>query len=134
MDETEREELLRRVNRKSATIGATLPEAVTVGDHELPLAEFVIATREVPGVLPESRDLLDGAKKTLRAERARRLERLESADIDRATGETLAEEIIGIDRALNALENIRQPDYGDSARAASLDDHRRWATFLDRLA
>ena len=134
MDDAERAELLERVNRKGATIGASLPETVTVGDEELPLAEFVIETRKVPGVPPEHRDLLDDAKRTLRAERAQRLERLEEAPLDVATGEQLADEIVGIDRALNALENIRQPDYGDTAKTAAIDDHKRWATFLDQLS
>jgi hypothetical protein len=134
MDDAEREQLLGRVNRNGATVGASLPETVTVGDEELPLAEFVIATRTVPGVPPESRALLDGAKRTLRSERAKRMDRLESEPMDRETGEALADEIIGIDRALHALENIRQPDYGETARTASLDDHKRWAAFLDRIA
>jgi hypothetical protein len=134
MDDAERAELLERVNRKGATIGASLPETVTVGDEELPLAEFVIETRKVPGVPPEHRDLLDDAKRTLRTERAQRLERLEEAPLDVETAETLADEIVGIDRALNALENIRQPDYGDTAKTAAIDDHKRWATFLDQLS
>ena len=134
MDDAEREQLLRRVKRNGATVGASLPETVTVGDEELPLAEFVIETRKVPGVPPEHRELLDDAKRTLRNERAKRIERLEEAPLDRETGETLADEIIGFDRALNALENIRQPDYGDTARAAAVEDHKRWATFLDRLS
>lgn len=134
MDEAEREALVARVNRKSATIGASLPETVTVGDEELPLAEFIVETRKVPGVPPESRDLLATVKKTLRDERARRLERLESAALDRETGERLADEIVGIDRALNALDNIRQPDYGETATTASVGDHKRWARFLDRLS
>jgi hypothetical protein len=134
MDDAEREKLLQRVERQGATIGASLPETVTVGDEELPLAEFVIETRKVPGVPPESRPLLADAKKTLRTERTQRRERLESAPLDRETAETLAEEIVGIDRALNALENIRQPDYGETAQTASVEDHKRWATFLDRLS
>ena len=134
MDDGAREKLLRRVNRQGATIGVSLPETVTVGDETLPLAEFVIETRNVPGVPPESRDLLRDATATLRGERAQRLERLESEPLDRAEAEALADEIVGIDRALHALENIRQPDYGETARTASLDDHKRWSAFLDQLS
>jgi len=134
MDEAVRERLLARVNRQSATIGASLPETVTVDGEDLPLAEFVIETRTVPGVPPEHRELLADAKKTLRDERAQRLERLESAPLAREDAETLADEIVGIDRALNALENIRQPDYGDTARTAAIDDHKRWSAFLDQLS
>ncbi len=133
MDDAARERLLRRVNRQGATVGASLPETVTVDGETLPLAEFVLETRKVPGVPPESRELLASAKKTLRNERARRLEHLESDQIDRETAETLADEIIGIDRALNSLENIRQPDYGESSRTAAIDDHKRWMGFLDTL-
>ncbi|MDS0261679.1 DUF5788 family protein [Haloarcula sp. S1CR25-12] len=134
MDDAAREKLLRRVNRQSATVGVSLPETVTVGGEELPLAEFVIETRTVPGVPPESRGLLASAKETLRTERAERLERLESAPLDREEAETLADEIIGIDRALHALENIRQPDYGETARTADVEDHKRWSAFLDQLS
>ncbi|WP_262179819.1 DUF5788 family protein [Haloarcula laminariae] len=134
MDDATREKLLRRVNRQGATVGASLPETVTIDGEALPLAEFVVETRRVPGVPPESRELLASAKKTLRSERARRLERLESDPLDRETAETLADEIVGIDRALNALDNIRQPDYGDTARAAAIDDHKRWTGFLDKLS
>jgi len=134
MDDVAREKLLRRVNRQGATVGASLPETVTVGDEELPLAEFVIETRTVPGVPPESRDLLRDAMETLRDERARRLEQLESEPLEQATAETLADEIVGIDRALHALENIRQPDYGETAQTADIDDHKRWSAFLDQLS
>jgi len=111
-----------------------LPETVTVGGEELSLAEFIIETRKVPGVPPEHRELLADAKKTLRNERTRRLERLESDPLDRETAETLADEIIGLDRALHALENIRKPNYGETARTAAIDDHKRWAKFLDTLS
>jgi len=134
MDDAVREKLLARVSRQGATIGASLPETVTVGGEELSLAEFVIETRKVPGVPPEHRELLADAKKTLRNERTRRLERLESDPLDRETAETLADEIIGLDRALHALENIRKPDYGETARTAAIDDHKRWAKFLDTLS
>jgi len=134
MDDAERTELIDRVNSNSATVGASLPETVTVGDEELPLAEFVIETRKVPGVPPESRDLLRNARETLQRERDERLDRLESDPLDRETAETLADEIIGFDRALHALENIRQPDYGETARTASVDDHKRWSSFLDQLS
>ena len=134
MDDAAREKLLARVSRQGATIGASLPETVTIDDEELQLAEFVIETRKVPGVPPEHRELLADAKQTLRSERADRLERLESAPLDREEAETLADEIAGIDRALHALENIRKPDYGETARTAAIEDHRRWSSFLDQLS
>lgn len=137
MDDAAREKLLRRVNRQGATVGASLPETVSIGDDELPLAEFVIETRKVPGGPPEHRELLTTAKKTLRNERGRRLERLESEPVDLKPAETLADEIVGIDRALNALENIRKPDYGETPgrpQSTTTSGGRSFSTRSARLA
>jgi len=134
MDEAERDELIARVSRQSATVGASLPERITVDGAELELEEFIVETRKLERLPPETETTLDAAKRTLRAERDRRFERLETADIDRADGERLADEIVGIDRALNALETIRRPDYGDEASSAAVADHRRWLDFVEALS
>lgn len=134
MDEAEREALIERVSRQSATVGASLPERITVDGAELELEAFIVETRTLERLPPETEATLDAAKRTLRAERDQRFERLETTDIDRAAAERLADEIVGIDRALNALETIRRPDYGDEARGASVADHRRWLDFVEALS
>jgi len=133
MDDDEREALLRRINRGSATIGAQVPEAVTVHGEELPLAEFIIETRKVDGVPPEAVETLEAAKRALREERTERVDRLETEPMDTETAESLADEVVGIDRSLNALQTIRHPDYGEETSAAAIDDHKRWLGFLDRI-
>jgi sorbitol-specific phosphotransferase system component IIBC len=133
MDDDEREALLRRINRGSATVGAQVPETITVHGEELPLAEFIIETRKVDGVPPEAVETLDTAKRALREERAERVDRLETEPLETETAETIADEVVGIDRALNALQTIRHPDYGDEASTAVIDDHKRWLGFLDRI-
>lgn len=134
MDDDERDALIKRVSRQSATVGASLPEQITVDGTELELKEFIVETRKLERLPPETESTLDAAKRTLRAERDRRFERLETAELDSESGQTVADEIIGIDRALHALETIRRPDYGDEARAASLNDHRRWLDFVETLS
>ncbi|MFW6320681.1 MAG: DUF5788 family protein [Halohasta sp.] len=133
MDDDEREALLQRINRGGATIGATVPETITVHGEELPLAEFIIETRKVDGVPPAAAETLDVAKRVLREERAERVDRLETDSLDAETAETIADEVVGIDRALNALQTIRHPDYGDEASNAVIDDHKRWLGFLDQI-
>jgi len=133
MDDDERETLLRRVNRQGATVGASMPETIAVGDEELPLREFVIETRKIDRLPPDTEETLTAAKRALREERARRVERLESAPLDRDAAEELAGEITGIDRALNALGNVRKPTYSESERNASIDDHKRWLGFLKTI-
>lgn len=131
VEESEREALLKRVKRQGATIGASTPETITVDGEELDLAEFVIETRRVEGVPPDAEETLAAVKRTLREERVRRLERLESDDLDRETAETLADEIVGIDRALNALMNLRGPRYGEAAGSETIRDYERWLGFLE---
>jgi hypothetical protein len=133
MDDEERERLLTRVNRQSATVGASLPETITVEGEQLPLAEFVMETRELDRIPPETNERLEAAKRTLREERSRRVDRLESEPMDRETGEELADKIIGIDRALNALENVRKPRYGEQEASATVADAKRWVSFLDQI-
>ena len=134
MDEDERAALLDRVTSQSATVGASMPETVGIGDDELALRKFVIETRKLQRIPPETEERLEATKRTLREERASRMERPESAPIGSETAAELAEEIIGLDRALNALETIRYPGYGDQAQAASVEDHRRWLGFLDDIS
>ena len=134
MDEAEREAFIERVSRQSATVGASLPERITVDGTDIELRAFVVETRKLERIPQETEATLDAAKRTLRTERAERFERLESAPLNREAAATLTEEIIGIDRALNALETIRRPDYGDEAGAAVVEDHKRWLDFVEALS
>ncbi|QKY15439.1 DUF5788 family protein [Halorubrum sp. CBA1229] len=157
MDESLREELLERVNSRTATIGASVPDTVTIDGAELDLSEFIVETRAIETVPPAVDRKLASVKATLREERRRRLDRLEGAvdageagnggasqtgdanraavpdALDREAAERLADEIIGIDRALNALETIRHPDFADEHRSATLDGHERWLAFVDEV-
>jgi hypothetical protein len=133
MDEHERQRLLDRVDSHSATVGATIPETVTIDGDELPLSEFLIETRAVDSVPPEAEETLDQAKRVLREERARRIERLETESLALETAEEIAEEAVGIRRALDALENIRRPAFGEASNHASIEDHKRWLGFLDTV-
>jgi hypothetical protein len=100
MDDGERDDLLERISRQGATVGASVPETITIGGEEIELAEFLIKTRK----------------------------------LERTPPETIADEIVGIDRALNALETIRHPHYGDLSRAQFVQDNKRWVDFLDQIA
>lgn len=134
MDEDERAALLDRVNSQGATVGASMPETVDIGGDELALREFVIEARALEEIPPETEQRLDATKRTLREERDRRMERLESDPLDGDEAEQLADEIVGLDRALNALETIRHPGYGEQSKAATVEDHRRWLGFLDDIS
>ncbi|SFR43937.1 MULTISPECIES: DUF5788 family protein [Halorubrum] len=128
-----REALLDRVNSPSATVGASVPDEVEIHGETVDLSAFIVESRKVDAVPPALDRKVTAARESLRAERERRVERLETEDIDRETGETLVEEAIGIDRALNALEGIRRPGFADEHHADTLAGHERWLAFVDQV-
>ena len=133
MDDTTRHELLERVNRQSATIGAKTPETITINGEPVDLQEFIIETRELPEIPPGTRELVSTAKQRLRTERTERVDRLKHDDLDEAAARALAKEIIGLDRARNALDSLYRPDYAKDVRTAEIDDYKRWLGFLESV-
>lgn len=133
MDTAERRDLLERANRQSATIGQELPDRITVGDDDLHLEEFIIETRKVEGIPDDARPLLRETEQELTNERKRLVERLESAPIDREEGEAIVEQIVGIDRASNALRSLRRDRFGSNVQSATLEGHERWLEFVDAI-
>lgn len=54
MDDAEREPYLAEVRRKGSTIGAELPELITIGADEIELDEFLIETGKIDRIPPEA--------------------------------------------------------------------------------
>ncbi len=133
MDDAERERLLKRVNRQSATIGASIPETITIEGEEIDLKEFLVETRKIETLPPETSELVSEARKRFAAEREKRLDRLKHDQLTSEEAEGLADEIVGIDRARNALKTIRHPSFGEEARSNNIEDHKRWLSFVDSI-
>ncbi|WP_115862735.1 DUF5788 family protein [Halorussus litoreus] len=130
MKEYERKQLLERVEREGATVGADIPETIEVQGEEVDLREFVFEIKRRETVPAGERDRVDQAKKNLRRERLQRKQRLEDGEISRAEGEELVTAIVGIDRALNALESLGPTDIEGEAQAKEAADRKRWMSFL----
>ncbi|MFW6153474.1 MAG: DUF5788 family protein, partial [Halobacteriota archaeon] len=73
---------------------------------------------------------VDALKRSLRRARPARLDRLEDPSCSFEEGETIVEEITGIDRAMNALDEIGAPGVEEQARRVERADRRRWMSFL----
>jgi len=128
--EFERKQLLERVNREGATVGAEIPDEIDVQGEEIALREFVFEIKRRDTVPKGERDRVEEAKKNLRRERLQRLQRIEDGDVSYEEGERLAESIVGIDRALNALEQLRPVDLEQEAEVQQTADRKRWMRFL----
>jgi hypothetical protein len=126
----ERTQLLERVDREGATVGAQIPAEITVQGERLALREFVFETRSRASMPAGERERVEEAKKNLRRERLARRQRLEEADISREEGEELTESIIGIDRALHALSDLGTTDVESEVSAQEMADRKRWLSFL----
>lgn len=130
MKEYERKQLLERVGREAATIGADIPEEIDVQGETLELQQFVFEIKRRDTVPAGERERVDEAKRNLRRERNDRLERIEKGEISYEEGDALANSIIGIDRALDALEQLGAADIEQEAARKEAVDQKRWMNFL----
>jgi len=128
--EFERKQLLERIDREGATVGASIPERIAVQGEELDLREFVFEIGRRDAVPPGERKRVERAKRNLRRERLERRQRIEEGAIDFEEGERLAESIVGIDRALGALESLGDPGVEQEAERQEAADRQRWMKFL----
>jgi len=129
----DREALLERVERESATVGVDIPERITVQGEPVELRGFVMEVNARETVPPGEQERVERAKRNLRRERLQRKQRLEDAEISREEGEALVEAIVGLDRALNALESLGSTDLEAEARREEKLDERRWMNFLNQV-
>ena len=132
MKEYERKQLLERVGREGATVGADIPDEIEVQGETLELGQFVFEIKRRDTVPPDERERVEEAKKNLRRERNERLDRIEEGEISYEDGEELARSIIGIDRALNALEQLEPADLEGEAARQEAADQKRWMNFLQQ--
>lgn len=130
MKEYQRKQLLERIDREGATVGVTIPETVAVQGEDLALRAFVFESKRRDTYPPGERDRLERAKKRLRRERLERRRHIEEGEVDFAEGERLADAIIGISRALEALESLDAPSVEAEAKRQEAADQKRWVQFL----
>ena len=130
MKEYEREILLERIGRESATVGADIPDRIDVQGEEIDLRTFVFEIKRRDTIPSGERERVDRAKKTLRRERLQRKQRIEEGELTFEEGEELAAAIIGIDRALNALESLGTTDIEAEEQRNEAADTKRWMNFL----
>ena len=132
MKEYERKGLLERVNREASTVGAAIPEAIEIQGERIELRSFVFEIKRRDTIPPGERERVEQAKRNLRRERLERLEPIEENAVSYERGEELAASIIGIDRALDALEGLDAPDPETEAERQEAADQRRWMSFLKK--
>jgi len=130
--EFERKQLLERIEREGATVGAAIPDEITVQGEEIDLQSFVFEIKRRETVPPGEREHVDQAKKNLRRERIQRKQLIEDNEVSYERGQEIADAIVGIDRALNALEQLGPANIEQEAKAQETADRKRWMQFLQK--
>lgn len=130
MKEYRRKQLLERVNREGAIVGAEIPDEIEVQGETVDLRTFVFEIKRRETVPEGEKERVERAKKNLRRERLQRYQRIEEGEIPYEEGTREAEAIVGIDRALNALEQLRPVDLEAETARQSAADKKRWMNFL----
>mgnify|MGYP000182065777 CR=1 FL=1 len=130
MKEFERKQLVERIDREGATVGVRIPDRVEVQGEEVELRDFVFEIKRRDTVPPGERDRVERAKRNLRRERLERREVVEAGEVSFAEGERIADAIVGINRALEALENLDSSSIEREAEAQEAADTKRWMSFL----
>jgi hypothetical protein len=132
VQEYERKQLLERIGREGSTLGVDIPERIEIQGEEIRLREFVFEIKRRETVPPGERDRVERAKRNLRRERLERKELIEAGEIDFEAGERVAGVIIGIDRALEALETLGSESVAREAERSETADTKRWMDFLKK--
>ncbi len=132
VQEFQRKQLLERIEREGATVGADIPDEIEVQGEFIDLQTFVFEIKRRETVPQGERERVTQAKKNLRRERLQRKQRIEDEDISFEDGEAIARAIIGIDRALNALENLGPTDLEKESELQETQDKKRWTKFLKK--
>jgi hypothetical protein len=132
VQEYERKQLLERIDREGSTLGAEIPERIEIQNEEVRLREFVFEIKRRETVPAGERDRVERAKRNLRRERLERKEPIEAGEVSFEEGEELAEAIVGIDRALEALESLRPESVEAEAKRQEAADTKRWMDFLKK--
>jgi len=128
----ERKQLLERIGREGATVGAEIPDRIEVQGEEVDLRSFVFEIKRRDTIPSGERERVDRAKKNLRRERLQRKQLIEDGEISYEEGRELADAIVGIDRALNALEQLGPASLEQEAQAKETADKKRWMKFLKK--
>lgn len=83
MQEYERKQLLERVGKEGATIGAQIPEEIDVQGERVELRNFVFEIKRRETVPEGEKERVEQAKRNLRKERLERLATIEEGEISR---------------------------------------------------
>lgn len=131
MEAYERQALLDRIERDSATVGVAIPERLDLRGETVALRERILALQQTTPLSSTEEREREELLVALRRKRTALVERLETEEMDRSAGEDLVDRIVGIDRARAALRAAgEETDIEEEIRKRHVADMERWQSFI----
>lgn len=134
MTERERRRLLSKLQRRSGTVGGDIPDELTVQGETVDVKAFLFECDDLDAIPEGERERLESLKRALKRERLARKQRLEREPLSLEEGEAIVREVRGIDRAVNALEGLDEPDIGEQLRQKQLESAEELRALMDLAA
>lgn len=131
MEESEKEELIEKIEKESSTVGHRIPDSIVIQGEKIQLQDFIFEISNNQTVQEDEE--IQNLKQELRQERNKLVDKIKQENISRSEGERIAELVIGIDRALNALESLDEPDISTQIKRKEAMDTKRWREFVRKV-
>ncbi|WP_277553809.1 DUF5788 family protein [Halobaculum limi] len=132
MDDHERDRLLARL-RGGSTLGAEMAERVEIDGTTVNLKSLLFELHGLDTVPEPEHERIEELLGHLRRERISRRQQIAEGDISVEEGEELVAEVIGIDRAINALGRLDARGYEETARESRIESHKQWLGLVKQL-
>jgi len=116
MDDRQRDELLDRIHRSSATVGGSIPETVLLEGESIPLREFYFEISDKQEIQTDEEERFEEILTYLRRERLRLIQLIENDEVDYESANELVPKISDLDRAIDAFESLEGPDLDEQLR------------------
>ncbi|MFB6197469.1 MAG: DUF5788 family protein [Halobacteriaceae archaeon] len=133
MNERQREELIAQIHRGSGTVGRSIPETVTIEGETVPLREFYFDVSDRDDLQEDDRERIGEMLSYLRRKRRELVLQIRRSEVDYETGESLVSEIRDLDRAINALESLEEPDLEEQLRQEKIQSARELVDIMRKF-
>lgn len=132
MNDHERDRLLARL-RGGSTLGAEMAERVEIDGTTVDLKSLTFELHGLDTVPESKHERVEELLGHLRRERSSRRQQIAEGDISLEEGEELVAEVVGLDRAINALGRVDAARYAEEERRSRIEGHKQWLNLVDQL-
>ncbi len=125
----ERQELMRLMEDPATAVGIQIPGSIIWNGKEIKLRnEIWELTHDESEGERRKKELLEILNNLINE----KIERIRTGDITMEEGEHLVEECVGLERAVDDLQN-RNRDIEEDMKNREIKDHKRWLKFIKRV-